>query len=236
MYALLHPGRQLLSLQLAGQTIFTGLTPKWNSIGMSRMKARWSPTPYPNGITHALLMSRLLDTHKPLIGFEPWKNFALGRAPVWWRIALHKSNPSLSTKAFPRLPSITCSLWSMNRTILSHAALHCFRCLQDSCKIESTGRLGSSFLWWNICVAAGKMSPTLYSCSYKGCMPLWFVCYARLTHPRVSNSICPVPCCLVLPSLCSRCNPRSKLCLSHLLLPFLHVCFVYIMSRYSCAC
>jgi hypothetical protein len=38
--------------------------------------------PYPNGITHALLMSRLLDIHSLLIGLKPQKNVVPGLVPV----------------------------------------------------------------------------------------------------------------------------------------------------------
>ncbi len=76
MYVLVHPGSLLFSCLLAGLTIFTGSTPTNDSIGMSMMNVQWSPTPYPDGITHALLMSRSFDTHIPSIGLELIKNVA----------------------------------------------------------------------------------------------------------------------------------------------------------------
>jgi hypothetical protein len=82
IYTLLHPGSLLLSLRLAGCTIFMGLIPTSNSICTSKMNARWSPTLYPNSITHALLILMLLDTHSPSIGFDPLKNIAPGLLPV----------------------------------------------------------------------------------------------------------------------------------------------------------
>ncbi len=138
MYDLLHPGRRLLRWWPAGWMILTGLTPTNDLIGTFRMKAWWLPTPYPNGITHELLMSRSLDIHKPSIGLETWKNVAPGLVPVCWTIASCRSNHSLSTRALTRAPLITCLLWSMKRIILSPSACHCLicftRCLQNKLK------------------------------------------------------------------------------------------------------
>ncbi len=78
MYDLLHSGSQLLSRRPTSHTILTGSIPINDLSGKSRMKARWLPTPYQNGITHALLMSRSLDIHIPTIGFEPRKNLVPG--------------------------------------------------------------------------------------------------------------------------------------------------------------
>ncbi len=104
IYTSLQPRSQLLCLRLAGSTIFTGSIPTSDSIGISKMKAHWSPTPYPNGITHALLILMSLDTHNQSIGFDPLKNVAPGLSPVCWMIASRKSSPSLSACALPRAP------------------------------------------------------------------------------------------------------------------------------------
>jgi hypothetical protein len=82
MYSLLHPGSLLLSRRLASCSIFTGLMPTNDLIGISKIYARWSPTPYPNGITQALLMSMSPDTHKPSMDFVPLKKAAPGLLPV----------------------------------------------------------------------------------------------------------------------------------------------------------
>jgi hypothetical protein len=81
-YALLHPGSQLFSHLPASLTILTGSILTNDLIGTSRMKARWSPMLYPNSIMHVLLMSKLLDTHSPLIGLDPLKNVAPRLFPV----------------------------------------------------------------------------------------------------------------------------------------------------------
>ena len=68
-----QPGSLKFNLQPTGRTIFTGLVLITNSNGMLRTNARWSPTPYPNGITQVLLISRSTETHMPSIGLEPRK-------------------------------------------------------------------------------------------------------------------------------------------------------------------
>ena len=82
MYALQQPESLLFSPRPAGQTIFTGSTLISDSKGTSRTKAQWLPTPYPNGITQALLISMSPDTHILLIGLDPWKKVAPGLVPV----------------------------------------------------------------------------------------------------------------------------------------------------------
>ena len=146
MYASPHFGRRLFRRRLTGLKIFTGFSPTSDSNGMSSMNALWSPTPNPNGITQALLISSSLDTQRPSIGRFPWKKVAPGLAPVCSLIASLRSGPSLSASALPRLPSITCSLWSKNKMILSPAVRHCFisvmRCLRNRIR----GHVRSFFL------------------------------------------------------------------------------------------
>ena len=113
MYASPHFGRWLFRRRLMGLRILTGFSPTSDSNGMSSMNALWSPTPNPNGITQALLMSRSLDTHSPSINREPRKKVAPGLVPVCSLIASLRSGPSLFARAFPRQPSITCLLWSL---------------------------------------------------------------------------------------------------------------------------
>ncbi len=108
MYCLLHPGSLLFNLLPDGRTILTGLIPTSNSSGMSTMNAQWSPTPYPNGITHALLMLRLLVTQKPSMGLEPWKNVAPGCVLVCCTTASLMSSPALSDSAVPKAPLRVC--------------------------------------------------------------------------------------------------------------------------------
>jgi hypothetical protein len=82
-----------------------------------------------------VMMSRLLDTHNPLIGLEPRKNVTPGLVPVWCTIASHRSSLSLSASSFPSGLLITCLLWSMKRMILSPAVRHSIisftKCLQN---------------------------------------------------------------------------------------------------------
>ncbi len=87
MYALQQPASLLFSHRPTGRTIFTGSTPISDSRGMSRTKAQWLPTPYPNGITQALLISMSPETHIPLIGLDPQKKVAPGLVPVCWTMA-----------------------------------------------------------------------------------------------------------------------------------------------------
>ena len=110
MYVLQHPAILLFSRRPTGRTIFTGSNPINDSNGTSRMNVRWSPMPYLKGITQALLMSRLLETHIPSIGFDPQNNFTPGLVPVCCTIASHKSSPFLSPRSFPIGPLMTCSL------------------------------------------------------------------------------------------------------------------------------
>jgi hypothetical protein len=84
--------------------------------------------PYPNGITHALLMLRSLDTHKLSIGLELRKNVAPGCFPVCWITAFLRLSPSLSESALPEAPVTTCLLWSIKRIILLPVALQSFIC------------------------------------------------------------------------------------------------------------
>ncbi len=61
IYDLLHLGSWLLSRWPTGCTILIESIPINDLSGKSKMKAQWSPTPYPNGIMHDLLMLRSLD-------------------------------------------------------------------------------------------------------------------------------------------------------------------------------
>jgi hypothetical protein len=65
--------------------------------------------PNPNGMAHALLMSRYLDTQSPSIGRDPRKNVAPGLVPVCSLIALHRLGPSVSVSSFSQVP-IDCVL------------------------------------------------------------------------------------------------------------------------------
>jgi hypothetical protein len=132
MYALQQPGSLLFNLRPTGRTIFTGPIPITDSSGRSRTNVRWLPTPYPNGITQALLISRSPETHMPSIGLEPRKKVAPGLVPVCWMTASHRLILSLSPSSLPSRPLVTCSLWSMKRMILSPDSRHDFICFARS--------------------------------------------------------------------------------------------------------
>ncbi len=82
MHALQQPASLLFSRRPTGRTIFTGLTLINDSKGTTRMKVQWLPTPYPNGITQALLISRSPETHIPSIGLDTRKKVAWACACV----------------------------------------------------------------------------------------------------------------------------------------------------------
>ncbi len=112
---------------------------------MSRMNARWSPTPYPKGITHALLISRSPDIHIPSTGFDPWKNVAPGLAPMCCTIASLKSSPFLSPSSFLSGLLMMCLLWSIKRIIWSPDSHHFLICLVKSCQNRTRGQVRSFF-------------------------------------------------------------------------------------------
>jgi hypothetical protein len=124
LYAAAQCGVLLFSLREAGRTIFVGLFPISDSSVMSNTNMRWSPTPYPNGITHAFTSSMSLDTHSPSIGLLPQKNVVPVRFPVCCRTASCSARPEVLARARPKGPSYVCSLWSIIRMILSPAIRH----------------------------------------------------------------------------------------------------------------
>ncbi len=91
-------------------------------------------------------MSRSLDVHRPSIGFKPRKNVASGLLPVWWMIASRRSGPSLSARALPSGPLMTCLLWSMNRIILSPPVRHSVICFVSCFLNRTRGQVKSFFL------------------------------------------------------------------------------------------
>jgi hypothetical protein len=103
---------------------------------------------------HALLMSRSLDIHIPLIGFEPQKNVVPGLLPMYWTIASCRSNPSFSPSSFPSGLLVTCSLWSINRITLSPEACHCLICLTRCLQNRMRGKVrsfSSMMKYWCCC-------------------------------------------------------------------------------------
>ncbi len=107
--------------------------------------------PYPKGITQALLISRLLDTHIPLIGLELRKNVAPGLAPVCCTIASRRSNPSLSASSLPSGPLITCLICSMKRIVLSPALCHSLILITKCSQNRMSGQVRSLFFVMKYC-------------------------------------------------------------------------------------
>jgi hypothetical protein len=128
------------------RTIFTGSKPTNNLSGMLKINVRWSPMPYPNGITQLLLTSKSPNIHNPSIGNFPWKNVAPELVPVCWRIASHRSSPSLFASAFPRGPLIMCSLWSRKRTTWLPFARHFVSWVAKCVWKRTIGQVRSFFL------------------------------------------------------------------------------------------
>jgi hypothetical protein len=91
-------------------------------------------------------MSRLLEIHRPSIGFEPLKNVAPGLVPVWCTIASHRFGPYFSARALPSGLLMTCSLWSMKRIILSPPARYSVICFNRCFLNRTMGKVRSFFL------------------------------------------------------------------------------------------
>ena len=154
---------------------------------------------YPKGITQALLISRSLDTHIPLIGLELRKNVAPGLAPVCCTIASCRSNPSLSASSLPSGPLITCSLWSMKRIILSPALCHSLirftKCFQN----RMSGQVRSFFFMMKYCRCCWYVVPKfallflhwLYAVITHVLWPFVPLSSIQLHHPKPLLS-CPV--------------------------------------------
>jgi hypothetical protein len=136
-----------------------GSTPTNDSSGMSRINVQWSPVPYPNGITQALLTSKSPYTHNPLIGNFPQKNVAPGLVPVCWRIASRRFSPSLLASAFPRGPLITWLLWSIKRTTRLPSARHFVSCVTKCIRKRTIGHVRSYFLLMKYCCCCWYFVP-----------------------------------------------------------------------------
>ncbi len=136
MYTSLHLGILLLRCRKAWHTSLVGNFLIRDSKVTSSTNNLWSPIPYPKGITHTFVISRLLVVHNPLIGLLPLKNVAPVCVSVWWRTASHIPSPVESASVRPKGQLYVCSLWFMKRMILSPCVRHCCnsfrRCFQNS--------------------------------------------------------------------------------------------------------
>ena len=124
-------------------------------------------------------MSRLLDTHNPPIGLEPWKNVAPGLVPVWCTIASRKSSPFLSASSFPSGQLITCLLWSMKRMILSPAPRHSLICFTKCLQNRTRGQVWSFFFVMKYC------------CCYWYVVPKFTFLFLQGLYDVITCVLCP---------------------------------------------
>ena len=68
------PGSFVFRRLDTGRIILGGDSPIKSTVAISMTKSLWSPIPYPDGITEALLIEMSKVAHIPSIGFEPQKN------------------------------------------------------------------------------------------------------------------------------------------------------------------
>ncbi len=74
LYRWAHPSILVLNQQRVGRIIFcTQPVPTSNVVAKSTTKRRWSPTPYPTGITHAFATVTSVVAYLASIGTLPWK-------------------------------------------------------------------------------------------------------------------------------------------------------------------
>ncbi len=76
LYHRAHPSILVFRQFRAGWIIWEQPVPISNGVAKSTTKRRWSPTPYPTGITHAFTTATSLVAHTASIVTLPWKYVA----------------------------------------------------------------------------------------------------------------------------------------------------------------
>ena len=111
----------------------------------SMTKRRWSPTPYPAGITHTPVTITSCVCHTASIALEPRKNVAPSFLPVYSLIASFILKPLGLVSVLPMLFEYISSLASMQTMRRLPFALHFSSCFMRSSRNLFLGQVVSFY-------------------------------------------------------------------------------------------
>jgi hypothetical protein len=127
LYCWAHPTILVFNQRRAGRIILCMQpVPTSNDVAKSTTKRRWSPTPYPTGIMHALATVTLLVAQMASIGMLPWKYVAPRVFSVKSPITSFIPRPCRSVNCRPSC-SLYMFLFELRHSIsCSPFVCHCF--------------------------------------------------------------------------------------------------------------